>query len=148
MNGISLSGSRRLAGHWSVFCVGLLVVASCSFGADQRAATQAISQFHDLYNAENYSAIYAGADNAFRQAMSEKDLDIFLAAVHRKLGQYQSSVSAGWRMSETFSGIQAALAFRSEFVEGEATEQFLYKVSSGKAYLIRYDINSRLLVTK
>ena len=148
MLGTSIPVPPRWGNRWSVFAFGLIALASCSSGADQRLATEAASQFHGLYNAKNYSAIYTGADNAFQKAASETAYATFMSAVHRKLGIHKSSVDAGWRVSKGLNGTQVALAFSSEFAEGAATEQFLYRVSSGKAYLVAYNINSPLLIIR
>ena len=143
-----IAGVDVIARRGTFFGFGLLALASCALGADQRLATEAVSRFHRLYNAENYSAIYTSADQAFQNAMSEADYVTFMSAVHRKLGSLKSSADAGWRVSQTLNGTQIALAFSSEFAEGAATEQFLFKMSSGKPSLIGYHINSPLLIIR
>jgi len=115
------TSSHRTKG-WLLASLGLIALASCSLGADQHLATEAVSQFHSLYNTEDYSSIYASADNAFKKATSEADYDTFMSAIHRKLGPQKSSIGTGWTASQTLSGTQVVLTFNTEFAAGAATE--------------------------
>jgi hypothetical protein len=133
---------------WLLASLGLLALASCSLGADQRLATDAVARFHDLYNKEDYASIYAATDNAFQKTTSEAEYETLMSAVHRKLGAYKSAASTGWRGSETLSGTQVSLTFTTEFTEGSATEHFVFRMASGKPYLLGYNINSPLLIPR
>jgi uncharacterized protein DUF4019 len=139
--------SHRTKG-WLLASLGVIALASCSFGADQHLATEAVSQFHSLYNSEDYSSIYASTDDAFKKATSEADYETFMAAIHRKLGAQKSSTSASWTVSQTLSGTQVVLTFKTEFAEGAASERFVFRTASGKASLLGYNINSPLLIIK
>ncbi len=132
----------------SMIALALMTLASCSSAEDQRIAVDAVSRFHDLYNAKNYAAIYAGADDAFHKAGSETDYLTLMSAIRRKLGSYRSSEDAGWRVSKALGGTQVVLDYRSQFAEGAATEQFIFSISSGKPYLVNYYINSLLLILR
>jgi len=128
--------------------IGVLALSSCSFGASTHLAEEAVTEFHRLYNAESYQTIYSAADPAFRNTMTESDYVTFMSAIQRKLGPHKSSTSAGWRVSSGLNGTQVSLAYKSEFAAGTATEQFLYRISSGKSNLVGYNINSPLLIIK
>ena len=141
---VSAIGQRGMG--WLLASLGLLAFASCSLGADQRLATDAAARFHDLYNQEDYASIYAATDNAFQKTASEAEFDTLMSAVHRRLGAYKSAASVGWKVSETVSGTQVSLTFTTEFTEGSATEHFVFRMASGKPYLLGYNVNSPLLI--
>jgi len=145
-NSIPVSPGR--AHRRSIPSFGLIALASCALGEDQRLATEAVSRFHSLYNAESYSVIYTSADTDFRKGTSETDYLTFMSAIHRKLGIHKSSVDAGWGVFKGLHGTQVTLVFNSQFAQGAATEQFTYRVSSGKPSLIGYHINSPLLIIR
>jgi hypothetical protein len=71
-----------------------------------------------------------------------------MSDVHRKLGLHKSSSSTGWSTVTSLTGTQIAIAFLSDFETDRATEHFVYRLSSGKAYLVRYDITSPVLNAK
>lgn len=125
-----------------------MALGSCSLGADQRLATEDVARFHSRYNDEHSELIYLNADPAFRQATSQAEFEKLLATVHQRLGAWESSVNEGWNVSESFSGTQVRLKFKTEYALGEATEQFVYRIVSGKAYLVGFNFNSPLLITK
>ena len=128
--------------------LGLIALASCSIAADKRVGAEAADRFHTLYNAEDYAGIYGSADKAFRASTPDTEFVALMSAIHRKLGLYRSSTPAGWRASATPSGTQLALGFRSQFAAGAAQEEFVYRLASGNAYLIHYNVNSPLLILK
>jgi hypothetical protein len=131
-----------------MIALALMTLASCSTAEDQRIAVDAVSQFHDLYNRQSYAAIYTGADDAVHKAGSETDWLNLMSAIRRKLGSYRSSEDAGWGVSKALGGTKVVLNYRSQFAEGAATEQFIFRISSGKPYLVNYYINSPLLILK
>jgi Protein of unknown function (DUF4019) len=141
------TSSHRMKG-WLLAGLGFIALGSCSLSADQRLATEAVSQFHSLYNTEDYSSLYASTDDAFKKATAEADYVAFMSAIHRKLGAQKSSTSTGWTVSQTLSGTQVVLTFTTEFAEGAASERFVFRMASGKAYLLGYNINSPLLIIR
>jgi hypothetical protein len=148
LKGYAVSSLPRPRNSRLLFGLGLIALASCSLAADKTLGTEATDRFHTLYKAENYAAIYGSADNALQKATPDTEFVALMSAIHRKLGLYQSSTPAGWRASQTMAGSEIALAFHSQFAAGAAQEEFVYRVSSGKASLIRYNVNSPLLILK
>jgi hypothetical protein len=77
--------NRRLRLASYVSAVSLTLIA-CGAPIDIGAASAAGSKFHDRFNHQDYSAIYAAADSKFRAAVKPDDLTALLARIHDKLG--------------------------------------------------------------
>jgi uncharacterized protein DUF3887 len=125
-----------------------LTVASCSIAKYKENAEQAVAKFHQHLNAEEYQEIYKESDPLFKQNVSEPDGTALFGAVHAKLGNVKNATAAGWHVNTTTGGTFVTLQYEVDFSEGKGTEQFAFKMNGNQALLVRYDINSPLLITK
>jgi hypothetical protein len=125
-----------------------LFCSGCGTHGALNKSWQATTQFHAQLDAEQYSAIYAKTDEGFRAASTEKDLVDLLAAVHRKLGNVQSTKQTGFFINWKTSGASVRLIYQTTFQNGDAQETFIWHVTGGKAYLFNYNINSNALITQ
>jgi|CZKS01.1.fsa_nt_gi hypothetical protein len=145
----SLFGSRSSDSVLGVLLL-VLVASTSSCNIAQHVtqqfndATAAVERFHQRLDSEQYAAIYLDTDDAFRKVTSEKEFTQLLSAIHRKLGATQSKQSAGWNVTTTSTSV----VYRTKFAEGEATEQFRWRMDNGKAWLLSYNINSNALIVK
>ena len=145
----SLFGSRSSDSVLGVLLL-VLVASTSSCNIAQHVtqqcndATAAVERFHQRLDSEQYAAIYLDTDDTFRKATSEKEFTQLLSAIHRKLGPTQSKQSAGWNVTTTSTSV----VYRTKFAEGEATEQFRWRMDNGKAWLLSYNINSNALIVK
>jgi hypothetical protein len=145
----SLFGSRSSDSVLGVLLL-VLVASTSSCNIAQHVtqqfndATAAVERFHQRLDSEQYAAIYLDTDDAFRKVTSEKEFTQLLSAIHRKLGATQSKQSAGWNVTTTSTSV----VYRTKFAEGEATEQFRWRMDNGKAWLVYYNINSNALIVK
>ena len=145
----SLFGSRSSDSVLGVLLL-VLVASTSSCNIAQHVTQQfndapaAVERFHQRLDSEQYAAIYLDTDDTFRKATSEKEFTQHLSAIHRKLGATQSKQSAGWNVTTT----STAVVYRTKFAEGEATEQFRWRMDNGKAWLVYYNINSNALIVK
>jgi hypothetical protein len=145
----SLFGSRSSDSVLGVLLL-VLVASTSSCNIAQHVtqqfndATAAVERFHQRLDSEQYAAIYLDTDDTFRKATSEKEFTQLLSAIHRKLGPTQSKQSAGWNVTTT----STTVVYRTKFAEGEATEQFRWRMDNGKAWLVYYNINSNALIVK
>ena len=126
----------------------LVLVASCSVTKGKEIGESAVARFHNQFNAGQYHDIYAQADEGFRKGTSEADTLAMFDAVHRKLGTVKNTNQTNWRVNTTTAGTVVTLTYKTEFTEGNATEQFTFHVSGDNARLFHYNINSPLLITK
>ena len=125
-------------------CLGLL--AACSPANDLPQGEAGITTFHQKLNAQDYNGIYDGASPDFRATTSRADFQRFMAAIHRKLGAFQSGSSAGWNDSMLTSGHMLTINYAAKYDQGSAEESFVYRLADGKAVLAGYHVNSTALV--
>ena len=113
----------------------------------KEVASDAMDEFHDRFNAGDFDKIYDTADPDFQKAMARADFLKFIGAVHRKLGNYKTCDSQGWK-SNTFNGDTSVdLRYKTTFEKGAGEEDFLFRVSGTRATLRGYHINSTQLIT-
>ncbi len=110
-------------------------------------ALRAAERFHSQLNRGEYSQILAGATDEFRKSASEEDLTKFLAAVHRKLGDFLAAGPPAYTFQATTGGNFVVLTYESTFEHGKGTERFTWKMVDGQPRLMGYNIDSRELIT-
>jgi hypothetical protein len=123
-----------------------LALAGCTMSADTKVAEDAVPKFHEMLDAGQFDAIYDGASDEFKRAATKQDFVALLAAVHRKLGASRSSSEKGWNVNYHTSGSFVTLNYATTYAQGEAHEQFVYRLESGQALLVGYNINSNALI--
>ena len=109
---------------------------------------QPLPQFHNQFNAGQFSEIYNHADEDFRKSASEANFVALLEALRRKLGTVKQANQTGWHVNATPTGTMVMIGYEVEFSEGKGTEQFVFRVSGNKALLYNFHVNSPLLITK
>ncbi len=142
-----LQGSPRSLCIGISLLTGCLLVLACSPSKAKTEAGSAVTKFHSQLDAEQYHDIYVQATPEFQKSGSEAEITEFLAAVHRKLGRVQRSDERGFNLNFNTSGSTVTLSYDSQFANGAATEQFVWR-AGGQPALINYRIDSRVLVTK
>jgi uncharacterized protein DUF4019 len=135
-------------GFASVLAVMLLVTSSCGLAEGKDFAEKATDQFHQQFNGEQYSEIYAGADAQFKRATTEAALTQYLQAVRRKLGTFKQARQTNFNIVSGTDGTSVTMVYASEFTQGNATEQFLYAIVRSKGILVGYNINSPDLILR
>lgn len=132
----------------TAFALVCLSLASCNVAERAGEATAAVRQFHERLNSEQYSSIYADADDTFRAKNSEQDFTALLAAVHRKLGVIKQTSSRGFTVNVNGKGTFFNLSYQTTFSDGTATEAFAWRAADGACKLVSYNINSNALITR
>lgn len=125
---------------------GLAVLAACSPASDLPEADAAITAFHQKLNAGDFDGIYNAAAPQFQSAATRVDHDQLMAAIHRKLGAFQSGSSQSWNDSVTTSGHVLTIGYAAKYERGAALENFVYRLDGGKAMLMGYHVNSNALI--
>ena len=115
------------------------LLAGCSMSADTRQGEQAVAKFHALLDQEQFDAIYRDSSADMKKTTQQEEFVRLLAAVHRKLGTTESSTLDSWRVSYLTSGTSLALVCRTKYRQGDATEQFLFRLEGDKAALDRQE---------
>ena len=124
----------------------VLALSGCSMSADTSLAEAAVPQFHQMLDAGHFAEIYAAAAPDLKQMTSQKDMVDLLEAIHRKLGDTQSSKRESWRVNYQATGIYVTLVYATQFASGDAAEQFVYHLQDNKALLAGYHVNSKALL--
>ena len=111
-------------------------------------AEQAVPKFHGMLNDAKFDALWYQASTELQKASPQSEFVAFLEAIHRKLGKAKSAVKQGWNI--TYSGTKAyvTLTYRTLYEEGEAGEQFVYRIDGQNAALMGYNITSNALILK
>jgi hypothetical protein len=130
-----------------IFALAALTV-SCSLTKGKEKGELAAEQFHQEFNAGQYQTIYRKGDDKFQEAVTEAEFTEFLEAVRRKLGTVEKATPTGWMINATTMGTVVKLGYETQFSEGKGTEQFAFLISGDQATLLRYDINSPLLIPR
>jgi hypothetical protein len=123
-------------------------LVGCSGSADTAAAEQAVSSFHELLNAGRFAEIYELSSDELKKASTQSDFVALLDAVHRKLGNTKSAVDQAWNVNYHTSGTFITLTYKTVYSEGDAAEQFVFRMQGHSAALAGYHINANALVVK
>ena len=132
----------------AILLIAILALAGCSAGDNTKLAAAGVTEFHRLLDAGEFDRIYADASADLKQPTSQEDFVALLAAVRRKLGTTKSSSQQGWNINYNTSGRYITLAYATVYSDGEAAEQFVYRIEGERALLAGYHVNSNALIVK
>lgn len=124
------------------------VLAGCSVSADTAAAEAGVPTFHQLLDAGQFVEIYEQSSDDLKKSTTQQDFVALLEAVHRKLGNTKSSDKQGWNINYHTSGTFVTLTYKTVYAEGDAAEQFVFRMQGKAAMLVGYHINSTALILK
>jgi hypothetical protein len=140
--------STKQLASFILVCALSLTAGACGITKHKENAEKAVAKFHEQLNAEQYHEIYVQSDKLFQESASEPDMVALLGAVHAKLGTVKNATSQGWHVNATPQGTFVTLGYDVDFSEGKGQEEFAFKMNGNQALLVRYNINSPLLITK
>jgi hypothetical protein len=147
----TISNSYNNRGHllknsWRLFIfISVLLMGGCGSGDDLRIAREGAAHVHAQMDNEQFANTYSQADDAFRAATKRQDFLDFISAVHRKLGKVQNVSHGGYFVNFSTSGTQLRLNYHTKFEQGDAQEEFIWKIKGKQAALAGYHINSNAL---
>jgi hypothetical protein len=122
------------------------LVAGCSPLQDAKSADAAIADFHQKLDATDFAGIYGGSSPELKTAAGEDKMVALFAAVHRKLGNFQSGKDVGWNDNVNTGGHFLTINYAAQYDRGTATESFVYRIDGAQARLAGYHINSDALI--
>jgi hypothetical protein len=111
-------------------------------------AEQGVALFHQQLNQEQYDQIYSQAGDDFRKASSHDEVVALFSAIHRKLGNVQSSDQTNFYLTAATWGTFVTLNYKTKFADSTAAENFVFQVRGNNAVLVGYHINSTALITR
>lgn len=127
----------------TLLLIGLL---GCSSGEHMASAEKEVNQFRQYVQSQQFARVYADSSEDLRKSTSEADLAKILGVISGKLGQVKTAEKAGWNVNFHSSGTFVTLGFQTQFEKGAGTEQFVFRVTDGKARLVSYNVNSPALL--
>ncbi|MDB6077317.1 MAG: hypothetical protein JWO82_1064 [Akkermansiaceae bacterium] len=107
-----------------------------------------VAAIRTSYNAEDYAAIYAAADPAFKAATSQEDFLKLFTTLHEKLGKFKSATQTSGNTNTLNGATTTVLEEDTEFELAKAKETYTFTITDGKATLFNYHIESSALVSK
>jgi hypothetical protein len=124
------------------------VLSACSVPLDTTEAAAAVEKFHAQLDAGQSTAIYAATGEEFKKVSPQQEFVPLLDAVHRKLGHSGISVQNGWKVNYGTAGRFITMNYRTTYAEGEASEEFVFRLLPSGPLLVGYHVNSNALILK
>jgi hypothetical protein len=129
----------------TVWFLVLISINSCKSESKKEIAIRAVAEFRSQVDQAQYTDIFARADKDFREGSTETNFIDSMRKIHQKLGKVQrshlSNSQVAWYLGE---GTTVTLKYDTQFTEGKAHEQFVWRIINGRALLAGYYINSDL----
>jgi len=122
------------------------LAAACSPLQDTKAADAGIAAFHQKLNASDFAGIYSGGTPALKANNPQADLVQMFAAIHRKLGAFQSGTDVGWYESLNTGAHFLTINYSARYERGAASESFVYRIDGSQAQLDGYHVTSKALI--
>ena len=123
-----------------------LCLLGCSASEDMSKAEAAVVHFHQQLDAGQYQAIYQSAAEEFKDSGDQARLVGFLEGVHGKLGRYKSGRRVNWRINYGTAGEMVTLDYHTEFENGQADEDFVFRIDGDTPLLVGYHVASNAFV--
>lgn len=124
------------------------MLLGCSMSKDSEIAEKKVPEFHLLLDSGRFSEIYSASSDELKKVSKESDFVALLEGVHRKLGNNKTSERQTWNVNYNTSGTFVTLTYKTTYSEGDASEQFVYRIQDGEAKLAGYHVNSNAFITK
>lgn len=105
------------------------------------AVGQAVAQFHQMYNAGQYAAIWQGASSNL-QGTPQPEFVQFMTSLHAKMGDYQSHVLIGDVVTDNSAANAVTISYNVTYANGTAKENFVYLMSNGQPQLAHYSVEN------
>lgn len=117
----------------------MVALTGCSVEDDTKAARDAVTTFRQQFAASQYAAIYQASAADLKSTVTEAQFAEQLGKFHDGLGSLKSATETGWNADT--NGV-VTLNFDSTFDNAKAKEDFIYRITDGKALLAGYNIKT------
>jgi hypothetical protein len=129
------------------FLIGaLLFVTSGLVGCERLKRNLATSEigvdeFHTFYNQRKFEEIYWTADSRFRDETTLEEWLPLVGSFRENYGKVVASKTVGFSVNWKGDQFIVRLQKHTEYVRGNATEQFVFTVSGDVARLLGYKVS-------
>jgi hypothetical protein len=131
---------------WPAPAVFLLLLSGCLMKQDLATAQQAVDEFHQSLKVHEDGAITVDVAPAFYQAVGMQARRAYLARVRSRLGPPVSSSPVNVHTDHMPAGTFLSARYQTHFENGDAQEDFSWRIESGRPYLAAYTAASPLLL--
>jgi hypothetical protein len=112
----------------------------------REAAERGTQEFRRRVASGEFATIYKEAAPEFQKISAEANFAKFMERIGRKLGMWRSSQPPASHESSGTRGRTVTLTYASHFENGDAGEEFLWRIEGERPILVGYHINSPLLL--
>jgi hypothetical protein len=130
--------------RFAIVLAAAVALAGCSMGQDMSATDSAVADFHAKLNNGQFAAIAAAAGPEMKN--SGVDFPVFIEKIHAKLGTFRSTARQGFNDNINNGDHTFTASYASVYSSGPASENFVYRLNSGKPVLIGYHVESAALL--
>lgn len=123
----------------------VLLIAVCveaCGGIDPRVVGAAAEEFHQKFNAGQFSEIYESADPSFRAATPRTSFASAMAGLKSSSGSFNKAEQSSYTMQTQFgeaAGTFVRVTYLSTFSQRVLTEVFTWRLQDGRPFLYYYD---------
>jgi hypothetical protein len=121
-----------------------VALAGCSMGQDLAVTDSAVADFHAKLNGGQFKAIADASGPEIKNGST--DFGGLIEAIHTKLGTFKSTTRSGFNDNINNGDHTFTTSYASVYSSGPATENFVYRLNSGKPVLIGYHVESAVLL--
>lgn len=130
--------------RFAIVLAAAAALAGCSMGQDMSATDSAVADFYAKLNNGQFAAITAAAGPEIKNGSA--DFTQLVEGVHKKLGIFRSTSRQGFNDNINNGDHTFTASYASVYSSGPATENFIYRLNSGKPVLIGYHVESAALL--
>ena len=123
----------------------LMALLFCSYGDPLKAAPMAVEEFHRLYNAKQFDAIYDASDSRFKKAVTKTQFIDLMNDTFTKLGKIKDSKQTNFERETVGIDNIIRMYYKVAFENSDGTEVMTFVSEGGKVYLAHYSVDSPLL---
>jgi predicted small lipoprotein YifL len=107
----------------------------------------AIAEFHELYNAQDFAALYDRAGGRFAKNSTQEEFVGFIEEIHATLGDVESSEILALSTFATNGAQETRVEVGTEFAEDSGTEEFTLRFTNSAWTWTRYNVTTPLLLS-
>ena len=125
---------------YPLLLAGLALLSGCSASKDLETAQIEVARFHKMFDAGQYTEIYAMSGPEIRQDKSEVEWNAMLAGVHNLYGNVTEAKSVGFNVNYSTGGSRVSLVYDTKFAHANGREEFVYDLEGKKVTLAGWNI--------
>jgi hypothetical protein len=108
----------------------------------------AVDEFHALYNAQDFAALYDRAGGTFAANSSAEEFVSFAEGLYATLGSVESSEILAQSTVATNGEQETRVEVGTQFAEDSGTEEFTFRFEDGAWVWTRYNVTTPLLLSE